>query len=219
MKRNLIYWTRHTWETARMALVIVAVVSLFTIINANGIQWSLFFSTVPYFLLFAAVFCIILVNSSTQTLYTPLLLSMGETRRNVFFGYCYFRVLIIGATAALCCLIWALAPDTVSSTGLNSLGSILSILVLSSALGSIFGTLHARWKWVGMIIIGLVGGVAGGVGGMLISSGIDLERSSVEKLARFVQELPWWLALIAALLLAADLTFHALLLRRQEVKL
>lgn len=219
MKRNLKFWTRHTWETAGMELIVVAFFSIVTIFSTTGLDWSLFFSTVPLFLIVAAVFCMILVNSSTHLLYNPLLLSMGETRRNVFFGSCYFRVLIISVTIALCGIMWLISPDAISAAGLRSLLNILAILVAASSIGNLFGTLYVKWKWVGVMCLALVGGVIGGTSGFLFSAGIDLERAAVSKVTNFLQDMPWWFALVAVGLQAADLFFHWMLLRRQEVKL
>lgn len=219
MKRNLKFWTRHTWETAGVELMVVAFFSIITIISNNGLDWSLFFSTVPLFLLVASVFCMIIVNSSTQLLYNPLLLSMGETRRSVFFGSCYYRALIVGVTVALCGLLWLLAPGSIADKGLGSLFNISCVLVIASALGNLFGTLYVKWKWVGVMLLALTGGVAGGLGGFAFSAGIHLKQSSIEKVSSFLQELPWWVALIAVGLFALDLIFHWMLLRRQEVKL
>ncbi len=219
MERTLKFWTRHTWESAGVELIVVAFFSVITIVSTNGLDWNLFFSTVPFFLILAAVFCMILINSSTQILYNPLLLSMGETRRNVFLGFCYYRALIIAVTVALCSLVWLLARSSISARGLGSLFNIIVVLVIASSFGSLFGTLYAKWKWVGVMLLALCGGVGGGMVGFLASSGIQLERASVENVSSFLQELPWWVALIAVGLLALDLFFHWMLLRRQEVKL
>lgn len=219
MKRNLKFWTRHTWETAGLELIVVAVFSAISIISTSGLDWALFFSTVPLFLIVAAVFCMILVNSSTHLLYNPLLLSMGETRRNVFFGSCYFRALIIGVTIALCSIMWLLASGTVAAAGLGSLFNIFCILMAASSIGNLFGTLYVKWKWVGVMCLALVGGVVGGTSGFIFSAGINLEQTTVMKVTNFLREMPWWFALAALGLQAADLFFHWMLLRRQEVKL
>lgn len=219
MERNLKFWTRHTWESAGLELLVVAVFSVITIVSTNGLDWNLFFSTVPFFLIVAAVFCMILLNTSTQILYNPLLLSMGETRRNVFFGFCYYRVLVIGVTVALCSLVWLLARSSISAQGLGSLSNVIIVLVIASSLGSLFGTLYAKWRRVGVVLLALCGGVVGGTGGFLVSSGFQLKQAAVEKVSAFLRDLPWWVALIAVGLLALDLFFHWMLLRRQEVKL
>lgn len=218
MKRSLKFWTRHTWESIGVDMIFVAVFSGILVLNNNGIDWSLFISTVPLFLIIAAIFGMILINSSTQILYTPLLLSMGETRRNVFFGSCYFRVLVISVTTALCGLIWLIAPSEVSAVGLGSLSNIFFALVAASSVGNFIGTLYVKWKWVGIALLGLFGGVGGGLVGFVASAGLDLEQFGAMKVTSFLQGMPWWSALVAFALFAADLFFHWMLLRRQEVK-
>lgn len=218
MKRNLKFWTRHTWASIGLDMVMVAIFSAIAVLTNNGIDWSLFVSAVPLFLIIAAIFGMIIINSSTQMLYTPLLLSMGETRRNVFFGSCYFRVLVIGMTTALCGLIWLITPSEISTTGLGSLLNIFLVLMSASSIGNFVGTLYVKWKWVGVMLLALVGGVGGALGGFLASSGLVIEKLGVLKAASFLQDMPRWIALVAFGLFAADLFFHWMLLRRQEVK-
>ena len=218
MKRNLKFWTRHTWESIGVDMIFVAVFSGILVLNNSGIDWALFISTVPLFLIVAGIFGMIIINSSTQMLYTPLLLSMGETRRNVFFGSCYFRVLVIGVTTLLCGLVWLIAPSEVSAVGLGSLSNIFFVLVSASSIGNFVGTLYVKWKWVGVALMVLVCSVGGGVGGFLASAGSDIEKFDVVKITSFLQKMPWWIALVAFFLFAADLFFHWMLLRRQEVK-
>ena len=64
----------------------------------------------PYYLVTAALLTIILMNYGTQATYVPLLLSLGETRRNLMLGFHYYRALIIVATLAVSALIWAFLP-------------------------------------------------------------------------------------------------------------
>ena len=140
MKRNLKFWTRYTWESSGVVLVTAAVLAVISLFGAEGLDFAVFAAIVPYYLCIAAVFIMMMLNSSSQTLYVPLLLSMGETRRNVLLGFHYYRVLIIAVTAALCALIWLLAPGEVSAIGLRSIPTILCVLLIASALGSIMGT-------------------------------------------------------------------------------
>lgn len=218
MKRNLKFWTRHTWESIGVDMIFVAVFSGILVLNNSGIDWNMFISTVPLFLIVAGIFGMVIINSSTQMLYSPLLISMGETRRNVFFGSCYFRVLVIGVTTLLCGLVWLITPSEVSAAGLGSLGNIFFVLVSASSVGNLIGTLYVKWKWVGVALLALVGGVGGGVGGFLASAGAGMERFNVLKVTMFLQEMPWWIALVAFVLFGADLFFHWMMLRKQEVK-
>jgi len=219
MRRNLKFWTRYTWESSYTQLGVVAVLAVFTAIGAEGLDWGLFASVIPYFLIISAVFCMILINYSSQLLYVPLLISMGETRRNIFFGFHYYRLLITSATVLLCALIWLLVPGEVSAVGLRSIPTILTVLVISSAMGSLMGTAFSKWKWVSALFIMLVAGAGGGMAGYTIMDGLRLEEASTLELAVYLEKLPWWLVAAAVVILAIDVAFHWSLLRKQEVKL
>jgi len=173
----------------------------------------------PYFLVISAIFCMILINYSSQVVYVPLLISLGETRRNIFLGFHYYRGLITLVTLALCALIWLLVPGQVSLLGLRSIPTLLTVLIISASVGSLLGTSFSRWRWVASICMFLVAGGAGGMGGYLMVDGIRLEQATTLKLASLLVKVPWWLVVTAAAVLALDISFHWMLLRRQEVKL
>jgi len=219
MKRNLRFWTRYTWESSCTQLGLVALLACITLVGAEGLDWTLFAAVIPYYLVVAAVFSMILINYSCQLLYVPLLISMGEPRRNIFFGFHYYRVLIISVTVLLCALIWALAPGAVSSAGLRSIPAILTLLVISSSMGSLMGTAFSRWRWLSVLVMMLVAGGFGGLMGYTAMDGIELETASTLRIVSILEKLPWWLAAVAAALLVVDVVFHWALLRRQEVKL
>lgn len=220
MKRNLKFWTRYTWECTGMVLAVTAVLAVIAAFGAEGLDLRALATVVPYFLCIGAVFCIMVGNSGTQTLYVPLLLSMGETRRNVLLGFHYFRALIIAVMLALCAAVWLLAPREVSAVGLRSIPTILCVLVIASAMGSIMGTVFVRWKWAGMILIILLCGLGGGMVGLAgsMTDGNFLTAKTLE-VASHLTALPWWLLAAAAVSLALDVGFQWMLLRRQEVKL
>lgn len=220
MKRNLRFWTRFTGESAAGELVVVAVLLAITTLGADRLQLEVVASVVPYFLCVSAVLCMIMINLSCHTLYIPLLLSLGETRRNIFFGFHYYRTLIITVTLALSALIWALAPCDISSIGLHSMPTLLTVLVIASSLGGIMGTLFTKWKWVGMILVVLICGGMGGCMGFFFAGGAtELLSADIAKLVSLFLALPWWLVLAAAVLFLLDMGFQWLLLRRQEVRL
>ncbi len=220
MKRNVRFWTRFTGENAGGEMLLVAVLVFITTLGADQMQLEMLASLVPYFLCISAILCIIMINLSCHTLYIPLLLSMGETRRNIFFGFHYYRALIIAVTLAICAIVWALVPCEVSSIGLHSIPTLLTVLVAASAIGSIMGTLFTKWKWVAMILIIVICGGMGGCFGFLFAGGAEkLFTADIAKLVRLFLTLPWWLVLAAVGLFLLDIVFQWLLLRRQEVKL
>lgn len=220
MKRNLKFWTRYTWECTGLVLCLAAVLAVIAIFGTEGLDLRAFATVVPYFLCIGAVFCIMIGNSGTETIYVPLLLSMGETRRNVLLGFHYFRLLIIAVTILLCTVIWLVAPSEVSTTGLRSIPTILCVLLIASALGSILGTLFVRWKWLGVILMIIIcGGLGGTVGVMGVAAADSLIVMKTLELTTYLETLPWWLILAVVISLAVDVLFQWALLRRQEVKL
>lgn len=218
MKRNLRFWTRYTWECTGLVLCVTVVLAALCAFSEENLDVRTFATATPYFLCVSTVFCILMGNSGTHTLYVPLLLSMGETRKNVLAGFLYFRGLIIAVTTALCALIWLAAPGEASAVGLRSIPTILCVLVTCSNLGSIMGTLFVKWKWAGMIMIIIICGVGGGLVGFASAAGGVLLTNALE-LAVYLAATPWWLAAVAAVSLGLDLGFQWLLLRRREVKL
>lgn len=219
MKRNLKFWTRYTWESAGMVLCMAAVLVVASLFSAEGLDFAVFATVVPYYLCVAAVFVMMMVNSGAQTLSVPLLLSMGETRRNILLGFHYYRALIIAVTLALCSVIWLLAPGEVSAVGLRSIPTILCTLAIASALGSIMGTLFIKWKWAGMTLIIILCGAAGGTVGFAGATGGGFNVLQILEIVSCLETLPWWLLAAAPASLALDVGFQWLILRRQEVKL
>lgn len=220
MKRNLKFWTQFTWENAGAVLVCAAVLAVISLFSAEGLEVATFATVMPYYLCLAAIFMMMMVNSGSQAVYVPLLLSMGETRRNVLLGFHYYRLLIIAVTLAACSLIWLLVPGEVSAIGLRSIPTILCVLLIASALGSIMGTIFVKWKWVGTVLIILLCGVAGGTVGFAgAASDKFLDTARLAGVLSHLETLPWWLVAAVPVFLALDIAFQWLLLRRQEVKL
>ena len=220
MKRNLKFWTRYTWETGSAILGLAAIFAVLTAFGAEGLELGLFASVVPYYLCMSAIFIMLMINTGSQVLYVPLLLSMGELRRNVLLGFHYYRALIIAVTTVLCALIWLLIPGEVSSIGLRSIPTILCVLILAASAGSIMGTLFSKWKWLGIIIMVLICGGAGGMAGFAGVTAVEgFSLGDTAKMVSYLLTLPWWLITAMLVSLAADVAFQWLLLRRQEVKL
>ena len=221
MKRSLRFWTRYTWESMAVLLGAMAALAVISLLGADREQTADFAAQLPYLLCASAIFGMMMINTGAQTLYIPLLLSMGETRRNVLLGFHYYRVLVIAVTMGLCALIWVLFPGELSSLGLRSLPFILCVLVAVSSMGSIMGTLFVRWRWLGTVITVLLCGGAGGLIGMTSAAALNgsFDAATAAYLAGYLTGLPWWLVLIALGTLAADVLFQWVLLRRREVKL
>lgn len=219
MKRNVKFWTRYTLECMELSLIAAAVPALLTIFSADGIDWGLFASMTPYLLCLGAVFSMMMINTGSQSVYVPLLISMGEPRRNVLLGFHYYRALITAVTVALCALIWLLVPGEMSATGLRSIPTLLCVLVSAASYGSILGTIYVKWKWVGLFIIIVM---CGGMGGVIGITGASMANGSLVstamKIIAIFTHLPWWLVAVTLGLLVLDVIFQWMLLRRREVK-
>lgn len=219
MKRNLRFWTRYTWEGMQMVLIVLVIFLVLSAIGASRLELATLAATAPAYLLLAAALTVVMLNYGTQAVYIPLLISMGETRRNIFLGYHYYRALITVIAIGVSALIWALVPGEISRLGLRNIPSILAILIISSALGSIMGTIYFKWKWAATILLLVVFGACGGIGGFSIAGGSEDVVRLIGKGAAVLAEFPWWIALAAAASLALDVVFQWGLLRKQEVKL
>lgn len=219
MKRNIAFWTRYTWEVAGVALALVVVFSLMLAVGTDGVQWSLLASMLPYLLAVVAMFVIVIVNTSSHILYIPLLIGMGETRRNVFLGYQFHRALTAVGTLVLCALIWLVIPGEVSRSGLKSLPTLAAALVLASSLGGILGTLYVKWKWLSVIVL-TVFAMGGGFFGAFVGSGaVDILDEETIQITSLLERTPLWLVLAALGVLTADMILQWMLLRRREVRL
>jgi len=223
MKRNLRFWTRYVWESAEVDLVLVAILVVLTLLGATSSPWEQLAGVLPYYLFLAGTMCMFLCNVGVQSVYLPLLLSMGETRKNVFWGFQYGRLLTIVSVGVLSLLLWLLIPGEASAAGLQSMPSLLLFSAAISCLGNILGTLQTKCKWVSIVfIVILCGGLGGVVGGVFVNlgkNGLDQLMEFFTWLSAALASPPWWLVLATAILLAIDLVFHWLLLRRQEVKI
>lgn len=220
MKRNLKFWTRYTWESAGVVLFTTAVLAVISLFSAEGLDFTTFATFMPYYLCVAAILVMMMINTGSQSTYVPLLLSMGETRRNVLLGFHYYRALIIAVTLALCAIVWLIVPGEISSVGLRSIPTLLCVLLIASAMGSIMGTIFVKWRWAGTVLIILLAGTAGGTVGFAGSSSSQfLVTARLTGVLSHLEKLPWWLLAAVAAALALDIVFQWLLLRRQEVKL
>lgn len=225
MRRNLRFWTRFTWENVEAELIVVAFFLVFGAISgdavwAGGNGLADFVALAPFYLIIAAVLCVMMISPGCQTLYIPLLIANGEPRKNIFWGFQYHRFLLIAVTSAVSALVWILTPSEISDACLSCLPMILLGLVISSSLGNLLGSVYVKWKWAGVVVMVLFFGLCGGlVGWMGSTGGFEMAGVSLFVLGLATMSLPWQMAAVAAALLAVDLGVQWLLLRRREVKL
>lgn len=225
MRRNLRFWTRFTWENMELELIMVGVFLVIGAITgdavwAGGADLANFAALAPFYLIISAVLCMMMVGPGCHTLYIPLLIANGETRRNIFWGFQFHRFLLIAATSAVSALVWVLVPSEISDACLSCLPMIILGLVISSSFGNLLGSVYVKWKWAGVVVRVLFFGMCGGLMGWMGSTGgFEITGMSLFVLGMSTFAPSWQMTAVAAALLGADLGVQWLLLRRREVKL
>ena len=205
------FWAHRIWESICVELMVAAVFLVVTLMRNWGMDGALLLSAVPIHLISSAAISIFIINLSTQSLYSPLLLAMGQTRRHVFLGSCCHRMGFLGVTLILCGVFLLWHPGEISAVGWRNLGIML---MAASSAGNIFGGLYYKWRWVGAIGMILFGGTFGVIGSWLFHQ----KPVDVVGISGILHKLPGWIILAVVFLLMVDLILHWLLLRRQEVK-
>ena len=143
-------------------------------IGASQLELTVLAATAPGYLLLAAALTVVMLNYGTQAVYIPLLISMGETRRNIFLGYHYYRILIIAIAIGLSALIWALVPGDISQLGLRNIPSILAIQYWASTIVGAGITPSLLACVVCPNKITKQGGIASMVGGTILTIGWEM---------------------------------------------
>ncbi len=207
MKQNVRYWGHYLLETLETAGIVLVFLYVLMAFNFSGSAQELLSPLAAL----AMGMALLLRNLSAHVLYIPLQIAMGDTRRNAFLGFQLFRAAALAAVAVVAGLAMALG-----GMGLGSLPALLLILTTVCAGGSLLGAVWSRLKVMGIILIVLICGCAGGVVGFLGASGDAAWLLST--LTVMLEHMNLTLAVIAAALAALDLGVHWLCLRRQTVK-
>lgn len=216
MKRNIRFWGRYGAEGMIMVFCVLAAIEGFSLLFGYGFETlASFLSELRMLLMTFATIMLFLLNNSAQTLYIPLLLSHGETRKTVFIGHTLTKLLICAITVIL---LAALALLSGEDGAMRVLPTQMLILLIFSAFGGIVGILLVKCKWIGTLIFLLACGGFGLTIGLLFTS-----SSRAEILIRILQEVaqysPWWLCAVTAVFVLTDLCCQWAVLRRAVVRL
>lgn len=216
MKRNIRFWGRYSAEGMIMVFCILAAIEGSSLLFGHGFEtFASFLSELRMLLLIFATVILFFLNNSAQTLYIPLLLSHGETRKTVFIGHTLTKLAICVITVIL---LAALALLSGEDGAMRVLPTQMLILLIFSAFGGILGILLVKCKWIGTLIFLLACGGFGMTIGLLFAF-----SGRAETLIRILQEVaqcfPWWLCAVTAVFVLTDLCCQWAVLRRAAVKL
>ena len=215
MRETIRYWLRFLWETAKIALWAVLLIGIIFLAQVDFSQMNLSPYLLPAIITASAALPQMICGPGAYTLYMPLQLAMGETRRNVFWGYLASILVYALPPAGICGALLALSPGVPNRLGLT-LGLLL-VQLLSGAFSSILGVLYAKFKIIACFIIGVVSACAGGGFVTINMLNIFSDKLSLSFLGQ--GDVLTVLAVTAAVLLLAGAVLTGLRLRRLEVKL
>ena len=227
MKKYINFWGEYVLEELGLALLVTAMYCVFGVLfgrmNWNGAVLASVLAVLPSYFLFSALFvhCILTINSFRM--YTPVLLSMGQTRRSALRQQ-------LGTNAVSMALIlvagWVLlvgGPKIFSYQALlgDNFGMFAGIELLLGGFSIFMGTLVVRFGSKLGVLVGMLSGAL--FGGMSVAV-IDLVKGDVNALpvwvsGSFPADVNVILAVIgaAAYLLAA--IFAVRMTRKMEAKL
>ncbi len=217
-ERSFRFWRRYALELLGVGL---GAALFFLIISALGAQPEALtgvFMSVPYYIMMGCSFALVLCCFSIHISYIPLVLAMGSTRREAFWGFLLCRTAVVVVAVALSLLVWAFLPGDVARDGRKLLPLLCLILLLAANLGSLMGLIYQKWRGIGVALLALVCGAVGGGCAMLVMS----DSYSVPLFPSRIGPLGWWTAMgtvLWLLMAAADLLLTRRSLRRSEVKL
>ncbi len=211
MSRNLRYWSRFTLQNLMVAALFVVLTLVMTVSTEDLTGLSL----LPGMAFMGMLFSFLAFGCGVVVLYLPLLVSLGETRRNVALGYHYYLIL----TALEGTVLWAVL-SLAAGAGQEVLPGgpvVLAIQVIVAMAGSLVGIIYARYKWIGVAMIALLAGGTAGIFSFLLASNIMEENTFLSFDFRLGGTWVFLLAAVAVTVL--EIFLFWLHFRRREVKL
>ena len=215
MRETIRYWLLYLWQIAQIALWSALFIGVIVLARVDFTEMRLSPYLIPAVITASAALPQLICGPGAHILYMPLQLALGETRRNIFWGYLSGLLLCAAVPAGVCGALLTLTPGVPHRLGLT-LGLLL-VQLLSGAFSSVLGVLYAKFKIIACFIIGAVSACVGGGFVSISMLNIYSDSLSLDFLSR--GGVLAGMAAAAAVLLAAGAFFTALRLRRLEVKL
>ena len=216
--RNLRFWRRYAMELLAVGLGVSLICLVVSALGAQPEALPGVLMCTPYYLSLGCSIGLVLCCFSIHISYLPLILAMGGTRREAFWGFLLCRLAVVAAAALVSLLVWVLLPGDVARDGLAVLPLLALLMLLSSHMGSLMGILYQRWRGLGILVLAVLSGVVGAGASITVMS----SSRGAALLSQWMGPIGTWIAAGAVLWLllgAADLLLTRNTLRRREVKL
>ena len=213
--RGLRFWMRYFLETLGVGLLVGLFFLVLMGFGAEGDAMEAVLFCIPYYITLGCALSIMIVAFSTHILYIPLVLSMGSTRREAYWGFLLYRLASAAFPMLISLIVWLIMPGDIARDGLQVLPMMALVLLSMIHFGSLAGLAYQKLKILGIILLMVICGGVGGIASLLIN-GFNLDLSGI--LGAMSQV--WVIGVLVWLILAAmDLLATYLALRSREVKL
>lgn len=215
MGRGYRFWVRYLWQTISVGVAAAVVMFLLT---GVGVSWSQVAGTLaglPYYLVLGSSLALTLICFATHLVYFPLVLALGSTRREAFWGFLLYRLGAVVITALLSLAI--LLPLAAGETW-QVFPVLVLVLLFGCTLGSLMGLAYQKLKFIGILMLMVIFAIVGGFVSFFLVGGNAAEEifdGLFAALGRYVV-VGGILWLLSAVL---DLSLTSLALRHREVKL
>ena len=213
--RGLRFWMRYLLETVGIGLLVGIFVLVLMGIGAEGDATAAVLFCIPYYITIGCALSVMMVAFSTHILYIPLVLSMGSTRREAYWGFLLYRLAAAAFPLLVSLILWLVIPGDIARDGLRVLPMLALVLLSVIHFGSLAGLAYQKLKILGIVLLIVICGCVGGLVSLLIN-GFHLDLSEI--LGAMSQI--WVIGVLVWLILAAlDLLATYFALRSREVKL
>lgn len=216
--RSFRFWRRYALELLGMGLAAALFCLAISALGAQPEALPGVLMCMPYYLSIGCAFALILCCFAIHISYMPLVIAMGSTRREAFWGFLLCRLSVVAAASVLSLLLWLLLPGDIARDGMKLLPLLVWMMLLAASLGSLMGLLYQKWRWLGILVLAILSGVVGAGASMSVMS----SSRGTALFSRWLGPLGKWAVLAAVLWLlaaSADLLLTRNALRCRAVKL
>lgn len=180
--KNFKLYGSYALQMIGMDLGISAVMSIFSLfMNKRLFNGSYIESFLLIFSIFTVLINIVMTvvsSGSTYQLIVPMSMTLNATRKQSFIGIQIEKILLTVWSIPVL-LLFSKVSDGVIGSGIGKLVVLVCCLTLTAGnLGEVFGVIYLRFGKIGVILLAILGGIAGGCVGagfslIILSKGKD----------------------------------------------
>lgn len=168
---NVKFWSQFALESLGLTVgVAVAMLIFYGIRNIGSLENMI--AMLPYYLVIAGAFIIMITGIGCFQVTFSLLMSMNVTRKAVVWGILLSETAIAGCILLASMEIWHLVPSDISKGGIELFPLIGGVLFGGMSLISVLGVVIIRWGKIGFVLSVACYAIMGaGLGVSFVSAG------------------------------------------------